>query len=255
MKKGIVMEHRHTYTIVMDRDGTFHKAMPVKHVDIGNEIPFEIYRAERRGYIFLLRKVWQIPGRLIVLVCALLLFVLPIYFALANNKTLAYLSIDIKRSFELEVDNKFHVQSIRYLNEDAEQVGMKLSQYRDRKMETVIEKIMEQSEKSGLVGEKKDMLIGVSYPNKYHGENRLLRNLNAFSRKRDDSWSITAFHVPHYVRKSAEKAGKPTNEKLAEMINRAESSQNSTSALNLNDEEKAIIHSFYFEKNRLSEEK
>ncbi|WP_042224494.1 anti-sigma-I factor RsgI family protein [Oceanobacillus manasiensis] len=250
MRKGIVMEHRRTYTIIMEKDGTFHKAKPVVHGEIGEEIPFELYHVKKRSFILFLEKMGKIPGRMFLLACALLLFVLPIYFVLANNKTFAYLSLDINPSFELEIDGGLHVKSIHYLNEEAKQVGLKLKEYRGRKIEAVIEEIMKQSESSNMVGDNKNMLIGVSYPNHHDQENRIFHNLNKVLQQSDPGWNVTTFQVPDSVRRSAIESGKPINEKVAEVISQTEPSKSSLTALNLNDEEKAIIHSFYSEKSR-----
>ncbi|MFD2630260.1 anti-sigma-I factor RsgI family protein [Oceanobacillus kapialis] len=250
MKKGIVMEHRGTYTIVMKKDGTFHKAKPVKHIDIGQEVTFELQQSNKRSFVYFLERARKLSRRVFVFVCFFILSTIPAYFLLAKNKAFAYVSIDINPSFELKVDNGLLVKSIRFVNNDARRIGMRLKQYKNKQMETVISQIMAQSERSNLVGEQRNMLIGVSFPNQQDKHNKLFSSLNTFLQHAE--WNVTTFQIPEQIRKSAAKAGVPTFERIVKEMKHP-SAKNSSVSLNLNDEEKAIIHSFYLEKNRLSE--
>ncbi|WP_077357298.1 anti-sigma-I factor RsgI family protein [Virgibacillus halodenitrificans] len=245
MKKGIVMEKHSHYTIVMEKGGAFYKAKPIDAM-VGSEVCFEPFDGNKKTFLLFPTKKVSTSVRLLSMACVLLLLVLPFYFIVSVNKTYAYVNIDINPSVELELNKDLKVQSIHSLNKDGKELVSNLSDYKNQNVEKVIRMIMKESEHSGMINDQKNILVGVSYANGEVKDISVLEQVdNSFQKKRTD-WSVVTFNVPKHVREEAKNSNKSMNELMAGLVNKDQNKQGSVS---MNDQERAIIHSFYTDDN------
>ncbi|WP_404451626.1 anti-sigma factor domain-containing protein [Virgibacillus necropolis] len=245
MSKGIVMEKHRKFTIVMTRDGSFHKVKPVKEAEIGAEVSYEVLASKKSGLLFFQpRKSSSLPVKYIAIACMVLMFVMPFYFFGGQNKTYAYVNLDINPSVEIEIDKDLSVVSISPLNNDARKLIKKLPTYEDKKIQQVIEIIMNKSDALGLSKNGKNVLVGVSYVN--NKDISVLNTVDNYFLTHNTSWDVVTFHVPKEVRDRALKKNISMNKVMADTMN--DETLNPEKMLlqpRINDDEKEIIHSFY----------
>ncbi|UJL47534.1 hypothetical protein KFZ58_06605 [Virgibacillus sp. NKC19-16] len=210
MKKGIVMEQHRRYTIIMTREGTFQKTIPIKDAAIGAEVSYKGFKTGAPTVI-------TVQTRLLVIVPVLVLLLVPFYLAMDKNETYAYVNVDVNPSIELVIDENLDVDSIRPINRDATKLVNELTGYQDTQLDKVISMIMKKSEEAERINEGKNMLVGFSYMNKESNNNPISDNLKQLSAK-DPDWEIVTFRVPKDVRDTARKEDKSMNEKEKEII-------------------------------------
>src|SRR5699024_8448595 len=250
----IVMEKHRNYIIVMRKDGTFQKAQRPENASVGMEIsykpisgkhhPLFRYFCNRRHASF------QIPAILF-----LLLLLMPVYLMTDKNQTYAYVNISINPNIELEIDEQLNVKSIVPLNDDAESVLSTLTDYEGDQLETVIEKIMTESEKENLLQNGKNMLAGVSYLSEAHHVS-VTDVIDEFFLNHGEGWEIVTFQIPKDIREKAHNSEQSMNQLMTVNFIESESSgDNNTSAAGecfVEDNERDIIHSFYKNEGRHS---
>ncbi|MFD1037617.1 anti-sigma factor domain-containing protein [Virgibacillus byunsanensis] len=253
MKKGIVMEQHRRYTVMMTKDGAFQKANPITDAEIGAEVSYE---PVDRSVLFL--PTWKqisAPMRVVAMACVLLLFVMPFLF-INNSHTYAYVNIDINPSVELEIDKSLHVQSIQPLNDDASEMMNRLEEYEGKNVEHIITTIMEESEGAGFLENGKNILVGISYAKENANDDSVLINIEKYLVDHQPDWEIATFQVPTNVRKMARQEKKSMNELMAASILEKDEDINDETSKDeepMNDEDKAIINSFYDDNQNHSE--
>lgn len=245
MSKGIVMERHRKFTIVMTLDGSFHKVKPVKDTGIGAEVSCEFLVPKKGGLLlFQPKKSNSLPVRYIAIACMVILFVMPIYLLGGQNKTYAYVSLDINPSLEMEIDEELNVVSISALNDDAKKLIQQLPNYGGEKIEQVIEIIMNKSDSLGLTENGKNVLVGVSYVNDHAVS--VLDTLDNYFSIHITSWDIATFQVPKEVRERALKDNISMNKVMADtMDDRTSDPERMIIQPRVNDDDKELIHSFY----------
>nr|WP_280922963.1 anti-sigma factor domain-containing protein [Virgibacillus litoralis] len=245
------MEKHRRYTIVMQKDGAFQKALPIEDADIGTEVYFQPKESKMNSLFYLFSgRNNSVPVRLIAMTCMVLLLIMPFYFIMNSNETYAYVNIDINPSVELEVNEQLKVQSINPLNGDAEILINKLSKYKGKELEHVIDNIMNTSEKAGLLKNGKNMLVGVSYILDGH-KTSVVDTVDKYFSDHNTDWKIATFQVPKKIRIQAKENKQTMNELMATSL--AESNEthdvskedNMDQTTPVNDEEEAMINSFY----------
>lgn len=242
MKKGIIMEKHRRFTVIMQKDGIFHKALPIDDAVIGTEVSYQPMEM-KKNYYFSGKKT-RVPVRMLAMACLLLLLVVPFYFFNNTSNTYAYVSIDINPSIELEIDEKLKVQSITPLNDDAEILISQLTDFQGSKFEQVIDQIMSKSEKEGLTANGKNILIGVSYvPDE--PEVSALDSIDNHFVTNESGWKVATFQVPGNIRDTAMKNKQSVNEFMASNVIESIDSSKESTKIQVNDEEEALINSFY----------
>lgn len=243
-------KHRH-YTIVMQKDGAFQKALPIKDADIGAEVFFQPKETKMSSLFYLFSSKNKIvPVRLIAMTCMLFVLIMPFYFIMNSNETYAYVNIDINPSVELEVNEQLKVQSINPLNGDAEILINKLSEYKGKELEHVIDNIMNTSEKAGLLKNGKNMLVGVSYILDSH-KISVVDTVDKYFSDHNTDWKIATFKVPKEIRMQAKENKQTMNELMATSLTESSETHDVSKKDNMdqtepvNDEEEAMINSFY----------
>ncbi|GAA0595811.1 anti-sigma-I factor RsgI [Virgibacillus siamensis] len=239
MKKGIVMGKHRRYMIVMQNDGVFCKAPPMD-VSVGSEISFEPLPAKNRFDFYMKNR--KISMKPVALLCVVLLLLVPVYFTMGVNKTYAYVSIDINPSIELEINEEMQVRSMTAVNEDGKKIVKELPEYKGKQLEKILALIMQKSEDSGLTENGKSMLLGVSYALDKH-ELSVLDAVDSYFIENGEDWQVATFMVPKEIHKIADEKKLSMGEVMVSKMNDSDYTSNQSSWMN--EEEKAIINSFY----------
>ena len=248
MKRGILMEHRRGYSIIMTSDGHFQKAKRIKNTEIGEEVHYETIKLEIISPQFPGSKKRKFtPIRLLVMASILLLCIMPFYFIVGEDKTYAYVNVDINPSIELGIDKGLTVRSITPLNADGIDVVSALTDVKKESLENAIIEIMNKSEEAGLLENGKNMLLGISYATKESQDIQVIDQLQEYFSVEQSDWIITTFKVPKEVRDMANEDSKSMNEVMAQkLIQEDESSvKEDNKVKKINEKEKEIIETFY----------
>ncbi|UOQ92673.1 anti-sigma factor domain-containing protein [Halobacillus shinanisalinarum] len=238
MRKGIVMEQSRKYTIVMTNDGAFHKAKLLKRAEVGMEVHFQPllgkHTANKQSFMWRRAKVGAI-------VAALLIAFLPAYLWYGSNTAYAFVNIDMNPSVELELNEDMQVIDVIPLNKDAEKIISKLEKwYKDPASEVTFDMIT-LSQEMGFINNQNQVLIGVSYVNE-HDED-FSTKIESFLANQSSNLTVASYIVPSQIREQAKKEKVSVNELMADSI-KEETNSHSTK-VTIEDEDKAIIQSFY----------
>ena len=239
MKKGIVLEHHRNYSIILTRDGSFEKVVVLeKNAAVGVEVSYKPYK----GQLFSLKRI-NVPIKTLSMVCIVLLLLLPLYFLVGKQKTYAYVTVDINPSIEMEIDKDFNVRHIKALNDDASIILKNMADTENENIETIIDKIINKSEHTGLTNDEKNMIVGISYTDAHSGQEEFFTgNLKNYL-STVPGWEIAAFIVPEKIREQAIDKDISMNKVMAREIMEKDSYSIKEARIDSND--KAIINSFY----------
>ncbi|UOR13282.1 anti-sigma factor domain-containing protein [Halobacillus amylolyticus] len=246
MRKGIVMEQSRKYTIVMTNDGAFHKAKLLKRAEVGMEVHFQ--PLSERHTVIKPSLMWR-RTKIAAIVAALLIAFLPAYLWYGNSTAYAFVNIDMNPSVELKLNEDMQVINIVPINKDAEEILSKLENwYKDPASEVTFDMIT-LSQKLGFINNQNQVLIGVSYVNE-HDED-FSAKIESFLANQSSNLSVASYNVPSQIREQAKKEKVSANELMADSIRDETNSMKVT----IEDEDKAIIQSFYNETDSTEEPK
>lgn len=208
-KKGIVLEIRGQYLIVMTSDGEFCRVPPVDGPLMeGDEIEFT-HTVETSTAIRSKRQGWK-HWTYIAAACLLLLITALPLWNMVFASAYAAVSIDINPSFELEVDEKYEVTDVQALNEDAERMLSDV-EWKDRTMVEVTKNILSEARQHGFLKTNHDVLIvpvGLKDPSASQELLQIMKkeipNLTAGSQ---DELTITMMESTKEIRKQAQDFG------------------------------------------------
>ncbi|MGN8644734.1 anti-sigma-I factor RsgI family protein [Gracilibacillus sp. HCP3S3_G5_1] len=247
MKKGIIVEHKLRYTIVMDKDGVFHKAIPMKEKEIGMETFYRLKESFWQSFFIFFKGalMWKIIP--MVLMCLLLLS--PLYIWVSDNKAYAVVSIDINPSLNITIDEKYHVLDIDPINDDAEKLMDNL-EVKNHTITSLTDKIIEiVSTESEQKEADHPILMAVSYYNEQqdkHIEDELVNYYQQLG------YQVAIYEVSEEFRKIAETEHTSMNELTAQALNKnigvdekQLSSDNVLPQLSLNNKDRELIVNFY----------
>lgn len=243
------MEHHRGYTIVLTEFGSFHKAKPLNDVEVGMESHYELLPERKGSAGFFLLKKQHAKLRIIAMVTAILLALLPLYSWYDSNKAYAYVNVDINPSVEMEINEDRQVLDMIPHNEDAAKLLDEFSSWKHKAAEEVIVRFVELSEKQGMMNELDSVLVGVSYLNE-ELEFDFTEEIEDYVDEQLATLSVAAFVVPESVRTKAKEVNKPVNQYMAETIS-ADSSTGQDESVSISEvqqldgEDKDIIQSFY----------
>lgn len=179
MAKGIIMEIKKDYLIVMDKDGFIEKAQKENFLySIGEEIQYRVYELENER--FLTKNLLDIFRNKMAV--ASLMIVMIILVPLMNNfmfsnQTLAMVFIDVNPSVGLEINNDLEVIKLFSYNEDGDEI-VRVVEWKNKDLELVIGSIIKETEKAGYIKNGREMLLSFSVENKDKGE-----KIEKFSKK------------------------------------------------------------------------
>src|SRR5699024_863911 len=237
-------EKHRRYMIVMTSRGIFQKAAPIEHSLIGDEVYFQpIHTKKWLTFFFYTKKNRRTSVGVLATLCMLLVIAMPFYFIMGSEETYAYVNIDINTRVELKVDNTLHVHDMTPLNEDADKVVRKISEYKHKDLEKVIAMIMNKSEEEGFINKGKSMLVGVSFKEKETEDIEMIARLKRHLTRDKSNWEIAAFHVPKQIREKAKEKNKTMNETMIKENVEKDNKEKKTEKKN----EKQNIETFYQE--------
>jgi hypothetical protein len=245
VKKGVVVKQKKRCTIVMEEDGTFHKAKPISYGGLGMEV-FYKPKEETRDMRFFLKD--RFP-KTVAMVMAILLIVFPLYGWYDNNEAYAYVNIDMNPSVELKVDEDMKVIDIAPLNDDGKTLVAKLSDWEDKSVQQVTVSIIDKSKEEGFITSENNVLIGVSYI-KDPGENQHLTEvIDKYLDQYVNEYQIATFEIPSDIREKAKKENRSMNEIMATELNEETNTKVAVTKSSIDKQEEVIIQSFYKQPN------
>jgi hypothetical protein len=170
MKKGVVVDSNDDFVTLLTPDGQFLTTVN-KGQEIGEEIVFfppidereeaatrtSLMQARKRSVIsYLSSKKAKISTLSLVAIMVIIFTSLPLF---QNEKVYAYMSIDINPSFEVSIDEQLRVISLEPMNNEAEQLIKKLPEWKEKKLDQIVDAILEQSKRDGYIYPGKEILI------------------------------------------------------------------------------------------------
>lgn len=242
------MELHHNYTIIMTKEGSFLKAKPCeKGVIIGEEVAYEPLELNK-GHIsvFYSWSMLKTPVKIFLMTCVILLLILPFYLLSGESESYAYVTLDMNPSIEMEVNDKFNVQSIRALNDEALIIVEELTNYQDEFLEEVIGRILAISEQTGLVNDEKNMVVGFSFVDGVPDRNTFIPlELENFFESIPE-WEIATLLIPQKIREQAKEESASMNEVMALEILDEDTAADDLPSISSDD--RAIIDTFLMRK-------
>nr|WP_281063578.1 anti-sigma factor domain-containing protein [Halobacillus andaensis] len=233
------MEQNEKFTIVMASDGTFHKAKRLKRANIGMEVHFQPFKESSIKNMFLVHRM-----KFAAVALAILLTLFPAYFWHENNKAYAYVNVDINPSVEMEVNDQMKVLNLNPLNEEAEQMMTKIDNWKKKPASEVALQMISLSQLEGYMTSDQEVLIGVSYIKESAVD--FSKAIESYLDQEMENLMLASYNVPKGVRKQAEDEDTSVNELMAESLEE-ESKDMNTEGDSIEDDDKAIIQSFYEE--------
>ncbi|ARI78176.1 anti-sigma-I factor RsgI family protein [Halobacillus mangrovi] len=247
MRKGIVMEQKKEYTIVMTHDGRFHRARCLQHAEVGMEVHFQALQ-EKQTLFQWSQIIDKSHFKVAIITLALLLAFFPMYSWYGSNQAYAYVNIDINPSVELELNDKMQVLDISPKNEQAEEVLANLNGWKKRDASEVAYDMINLSREMGYVNSDNQVLIGISYIQSDQID-EYSKQMEQFLAERSTGMTIATFLVPEEIRQKANKSDQSVNAIMAERIDSRSASnidENvSEVSITVEDDDKEIIQSFY----------
>lgn len=148
MRRGVVMEERHSYVTVLTPEGEFIRAhKPSGPYEIGSEILFVPFEQKSPAN----RLNWAKKGRIAVSFALFLLVFALIASPIGNQEVSAYVTIDINPSFEMGLDDKLNVIVLTGLNEEGKAVIREIDNWSHSSVHEVAGNIMETAKRMGFI--------------------------------------------------------------------------------------------------------
>lgn len=245
MRKGIVMEQKKGYTIVMTHDGNFHRALRLHEAEVGMEVHFQAISNSKH-----LRPVgWLsniVPWKAGIMALVLVLACLPFYIKYGSSQAYAYVNIDINPSLELKLNEKLQVIQITPRNEDAEKLMDMLTDWKKKDVSEVAFEMINISQENGWMNQQKQVLIGISYL-KTNPTASLAKRMEHELSDRAKDLSVAAYNLPASLREQALEANQSVNEWVAKQLSKKQSDIKGANSIELMSEEKEMIRSFFEE--------
>ncbi|RCW77146.1 anti-sigma-I factor RsgI family protein [Saliterribacillus persicus] len=237
MNKGVIVEQKKRYIVVMDHQGQFHKAKPISNEDIGMEVVFEKKQEEAFLSFFSLQNYrWKVATMAIIFA----LFITPLYLWTNEEEAYAVVSLDINPSVELMVDKEMRIIEVDPLNEDGKILIQNL-ELMDQTITNGMDLLVERASDQYDLNNNRAILMGVSY---LDNGSEMLEELDAYFSEK--SYELAIFEVSSSIRETAMEQKKSMNEILASEIHENKVKNTNSENTSLNDEEREIIQNFYY---------
>ncbi|MFC0523364.1 anti-sigma factor domain-containing protein [Pontibacillus salicampi] len=255
MKKGIIMEQQRRFTVVMTEDGMFYKAKRLEESHPGDEVSFEPLE-EKQSFPFEFPRIMMPKMKLIAMVVALLIAILPFYTWYDSNRAYAYVNIDMNPSLEMKVNDNMNVIELIPLNEDATSLVNTLNDWKHKAVEKVTVTLIQKGRSEGFMEDNQQVMIGVSYNRNSKDGKELTKSIDAYLQSNTATLTYATFEVPKALRKQAQDTNKSMNEVYAQTLIQAnQESDNGTTnssqetkvkaTSELEPQKEDIIRSFY----------
>ncbi|SDX48274.1 anti-sigma factor domain-containing protein [Salimicrobium album] len=231
MKKGVVLEHKVRSTIVFTSEGEFVKARKIPDAKVGEEAFYE----KKPGFSL----NWMPPKKFsaFAIVLAFLLAFVPAYLWYGNDKTYAYVNIDINPSFEAKINRELEVISLEAADDEAQVIIKNMEEWEGKKLAAVTSQLCEAVNGDGASGEE-NVLLGISY---LAGKEELeiSKNVRQFLAQEEEAYEAAVYTVPSKWKEEAEKVGKTVNSLVNERITASEE------VTEIEDDVKDVIRMFF----------
>ncbi|KGX83410.1 anti-sigma factor domain-containing protein [Pontibacillus marinus] len=246
MRQGIVMEKHRRYSIVMTHDGSFQKAKPIPYSMPGDEVEFEPFEEKQWSFAVFPKKL-KPNYRLVAMVAAFLIAILPLYSWFDSNRAYAYVNIDMNPSIEMKVNNKMKVIEMIPLNDDASLLVEKITDWKNKSVEKVTVTVIEKGEEIGLISNSKSVMVGVSYKKRMKQDKQITKMIDQYLQTNPLDLTVATFEVPEEIRKQAKKEKKSMNELFAKQYSDhvLKTSGNEQKGNDIDSEEEKAIETFY----------
>ncbi|PKR78240.1 hypothetical protein CEY16_00330 [Halalkalibacillus sediminis] len=205
MRRGVIVEQKKRYAVVMTSEGSFYKTKLTEPHVIGQEITFQPIeeRSFSLGSIlewFKFKPQWKAATAL--LLCILL--IIPLYPWMDDDEVHAYVNIDINPSMKIEVNNDYEVISIDGLNEDGDEVIDSLNSWENKSLQDVSSEILMTSKNMGFLTEDHNVLLGISFADRLKSDDSILNSVSQSLQDENSSLNIASFEVPSDIREEAD---------------------------------------------------
>ncbi|QPC46124.1 anti-sigma factor domain-containing protein [Mangrovibacillus cuniculi] len=163
MSKGIVVEIHSNHVVLLLPTGEFvNGERNEEFITLGDEIAYLPINIKKKKNPSSIIKSFMPVGAFVAAAAIMLLFFLPMFKS--DAATMAYISLDINPSIELEVDENGYVKSLKPYNQDGEFIIEQLDSDLGT-VPTVLSSIMEKSKQAGFIKEDKSIIISPVYVN------------------------------------------------------------------------------------------
>jgi hypothetical protein len=166
MKRGVVVESNDDFVTLLTPDGQFIKRKNREgKYELGEEISFIASienREEAATRTITKRRSFTnyLNLRVGALSAVAIMFIMFTFLPFFNNdKVYAYMSIDINPSFEIGINEELKVISLEPLNEEAERLIVKLSDWENKPFDDIVDAIVKQSQTNGYIYPGKEIVI------------------------------------------------------------------------------------------------
>lgn len=168
MRKGVILEIKKKYLVMLTPDGDFIKGMkPHDNYHIGQEISFDPYLKKLHFPLF------HAPARIGSLAVVSILIICALLFNLSNqNKAYAYVSIDANPSVELVLNKNLQVIGAKALNEDGQKVLSKVKVEGKQDFNVIAKQVLLKSKALGFIDEKSKVVIASVIKDEHEEKNK-----------------------------------------------------------------------------------
>jgi hypothetical protein len=171
MKKGIILEIKNRYLVILTPEGEFIKGTKMHdEYNVGQEITFDPFiRKIKFPQVNLPAKISSAAVAMVLIICIALLNLF------SQNKAYAYVSIDINPSVELVLNKNLKVIKASALNDDGEKVLSKIDVNGSQDFEDVAKKVLMNSKSLGFLDTHHKIVIAsvIKNKNEEKSQNRL----------------------------------------------------------------------------------
>lgn len=236
MKKGIIMEVRSKYVIVLTADGSFEKAVVADHdATIGKEVRYEPYVSRPQ-----FPSKFSIQAKFLVIATVLAFFIVTTINLIEDTETYAYVNVEINPSFEIKVNRDLEVHEVTALNKEAEPLARELNQS-EKTLKEMLNDIISSCESEEMIKQGKRALIGVSYAD--HQEGGITNSIKEYFQSYNTDWQVVTFRVPGEVREQAMENRTSMNKQFASIIQSGD--EKILENIGIDEEKREMIHAFY----------
>lgn len=240
MRKGVVIEVDERFVTLLTPDGQFVKANNVRgSYELGEEISFfpkELSRVKRKASIS------RLQGRIALALALVMLFSIS-FLTFQKKDVYAYMTIDINPSFELEMDSDLLVTDIEPLNEDAKQIVKEISNWENRPIKIVTDKIIFVTENAGYLKKNQEIIIATIINSKEKkSDEKLEKELNEVKKTFNDKQiDIKTIKSDIDTRKKAENEGISTGKYIEKETKEKQKEGNQKEKTEADTEQRALI--------------
>ncbi|NIK13083.1 anti-sigma-I factor RsgI family protein [Alkalibacillus almallahensis] len=212
--KGIVVERKKRYAIVMTAEGGFYKTKIDSSYTIGEEVQFTPLN-EQSGLWSILRSYVsspQLKAAAAILLCLAIIYPL-LSWTNGSSETYAYVNIDINPSFSFEVNDSYQIINAQGLNEDGSELLSEMGDLQGESLQEISTSIVTLSQEKGYLDVDRNILLGVNYAsNQSNNNDTYLESLsNDLATEFNQDYDFAWFEVPDEIREQAEQEGTSMN--------------------------------------------